>query len=37
MAGFAKHRAAAVRDASISQFHEMAAKGKTTVKEALSR
>jgi hypothetical protein len=36
-AGFAKHRAAAVRDASISEFHDMAAKGSATVKEALSR
>jgi hypothetical protein len=36
-AGFAKHRAAAVRDASIAEFHDMAAKGRTTVKEALSR
>jgi len=37
MAGFAKHRAAALRDASIAEFHDMAAKGRTTLKEALSR
>jgi hypothetical protein len=36
-AGFAKHRAAAVRDASIAEFHNMAVKGRTTLKEALSR
>jgi hypothetical protein len=37
LAGFAKHRAAAARDASIAEFHDMAAKGRTTLKEALSR
>ena len=37
LAGFAKHRAAALRDASISEFHDMAAKGRTTLREALSR
>jgi hypothetical protein len=36
-AGFEKHRAAAERDNSIAEFHEMAAKGGTTVKEALSK
>jgi hypothetical protein len=36
-AGFAKYKTAAERDASLAQFHELAAKGKTTVKEALSR
>jgi hypothetical protein len=37
LAGFAKHRAAAERDGSLAEFHQMAARGKTTVKEALSR
>jgi hypothetical protein len=36
-AGFKKHRAAALRDAELAKFHERAAKGGTTVKEALSR
>jgi hypothetical protein len=36
-AGFAKYKNAAQRDASLAEFHELAAKGKTTVKEALSR
>jgi hypothetical protein len=35
--GFAKYKIAAERDASLAEFHDMAAKGKTTVKEALSR
>src|SRR6185312_5779330 len=37
VAGFEKHRAAATRDAELSDFHEMATKGGTTVKEALSK
>jgi hypothetical protein len=37
LTGFAKHRAAAERDGSLAEFHQMAARGKTTVKEALSR
>jgi hypothetical protein len=36
-AGFAKYKTAAERDASLAEFHDMAAKGKTTVKEALSK
>ncbi|HEX7564545.1 MAG TPA: hypothetical protein VF396_15050 [Bradyrhizobium sp.] len=36
-AGFAKYKIAAERDASLAEFHEMATKGGTTVKEALSR
>lgn len=36
-AGFAKYKAAAARDADLSEFHGLAAKGNTTVKEALSR
>jgi predicted transcriptional regulator len=36
-AGFAKYKTAAERDASLAEFHEMAAKGNTTVKEALSK
>ncbi|MDB5604270.1 MAG: hypothetical protein JWP25_1170 [Bradyrhizobium sp.] len=36
-AGFAKYKAAAERDASLAEFHDIAAKGKTTVKEALSK
>ena len=36
-AGFAKYKTAAARDASLAEFHAMAASGKTTVKEALSR
>jgi hypothetical protein len=36
-AGFAKYKAAAARDASLAEFHTMAAKGGTTVREALSR
>jgi hypothetical protein len=36
-AGFAKYKTGAERDASLAEFHDMAAKGKTTVKEALSR
>ena len=36
-AGFAKYKTAAERDASLAEFHDMAARGKTTVKEALSR
>lgn len=36
-AGFEKHRAAAERDGSIAEFHDLAAKGGTTVKEALSK
>lgn len=35
--GFEKHRAAAERDAGLAEFHEMAAKGQTTVKEALAK
>jgi hypothetical protein len=37
LAGFAKYKIAAERDASLSEFHEMATKGGTTVREALSR
>jgi hypothetical protein len=36
-AGFAKYKTAAERDALLAEFHDMAAKGKTTVKEALSK
>jgi hypothetical protein len=36
-AGFAKYKAAAERDASLTEFHARAAKGGTTVKEALSK
>jgi hypothetical protein len=36
-AGFAKYKSAAERDASLAEFHAIAAKGGTTVKEALSR
>jgi hypothetical protein len=36
-AGFAKYKAAAARDASLAEFHTMAAKGGTTVREGLSR
>jgi hypothetical protein len=36
-AGFKKHRAAAARDADLAEFHDRAAKGNTTVKEALSK
>jgi hypothetical protein len=36
-AGFAKYKTAAERDASLAEFHAIAAKGGTTVKEALSR
>jgi hypothetical protein len=36
-AGFAKYKAAAERDASLDEFHARAAKGGTTVKEALSK
>jgi hypothetical protein len=36
-AGFAKYKAAAERDAGLAEFHELAAMGGTTVKEALSR
>ncbi len=36
-AGFAKYKIAAERDASLAEFHDMAAKGGTTVKEALSK
>lgn len=35
--GFEKHRAAAERDSSLNEFHEMATRGNTTVKEALSK
>lgn len=35
--GFEKHRAAAERDSSIAEFHDLAAKGNTTVKEALGK
>lgn len=35
--GFEKHREAATRDADLNEFHEMATKGGTTVKEALSK
>ena len=37
MAGFAKYKIAAERDASLAEFHGRAAKGGTTVKEALSK
>jgi hypothetical protein len=36
-AGLRKHQSAAARDAELSDFHERAAKGGTTVKEALSK
>jgi hypothetical protein len=36
-AGFRKHQAAAARDADLAVFHDRAAKGGTTLKEALSR
>ena len=36
-AGFAKYKAAAARDASLAEFHTMAAKGGTDVRTALSR
>jgi hypothetical protein len=36
-AGFAKYKIAAERDADLAEFHERAAKGGTTVKEALSK
>jgi len=36
-AGLRKYQAAAARDASLAEFHTMAAKGGTTVREALSR
>jgi hypothetical protein len=36
-AGFAKYKAAVACDASLAEFHAMAAKGRTTVKDALSR
>ena len=36
-AGFAKYKTAAERDASLAEFHERAAKGGTTVKEALCK
>jgi hypothetical protein len=36
-AGLAKHRSAAARDAELSDFHDRAAKGGTTLREALSR
>jgi hypothetical protein len=36
-AGFAKYKTAAERDASLADFHDMAAKGGTTVREALSK
>src|ERR1700731_4979238 len=36
-AGFAKYKTAAARDAGLAEFHELATKGRTTVKEALSR
>jgi hypothetical protein len=36
-AGLKKHQAAAARDASLAEFHELAAKGGTTVKEALCK
>jgi hypothetical protein len=36
-AGLKKHQAAAERDADLAEFHEMATKGGTTVKEALSK
>lgn len=35
--GFEKHRAAAERDGRLASFHEMAAKGNTTVEEALGK
>jgi hypothetical protein len=34
--GYAKHRQAAERDAGLAEYHEMAQKGGTTVKEALA-
>ncbi|XUM19757.1 hypothetical protein ACRAVF_19010 [Bradyrhizobium oligotrophicum S58] len=34
--GFEKHREAAARDSELAEFHEMATKGGTTVKQALS-
>jgi hypothetical protein len=37
IAGFAKYKTAAERDASLTEFHLMAAKGRTTVKDALSK
>src|SRR5258708_35594004 len=36
-AGFAKYKIAAERDASLAEFHDMAAKGGTTAKEAPSK
>jgi hypothetical protein len=36
-AGFAKYKAAAARDADLADFHDRAAKGGTTLKEALSK
>jgi hypothetical protein len=36
-AGLKKHQSAAARDASLSEFHQLAAKSGTTLKKALSR
>jgi hypothetical protein len=36
-AGLKKHQAAAARDADLADFHDRAAKGGTTLKEALSK
>jgi hypothetical protein len=36
-AGLKKHQAAAARDASLAEFHQLAAEGGTTVKEALCK